>query len=218
MSTSLVASVLRPAPLALQPQGHIVLGKSGRKRKSGRRVNGRLSQAMPEKQARRPIEEQDAMFIARRARERVLGVAKAESGTDQAGWYVGRLLLTGALSEHQYLAARNFAMDYDRYISAMGLPRPPRAVDLNRIGGSPLFVPDEAATRATRDGWDKARAVLTGSTRKLTGPLYAAVYYCVLMDTEMPHFLPALGTALSLLAVHYRIDGPVMRTVVEEAA
>lgn len=159
------------------------------------------------------------MFIARRARERVLGVAKAESGTDQAGWYVGRLLLTGALSEHQYLAARNFAMDYDRYISAMGLPRPPRAVDLNRIGGSPLFVPDGDAIEKTKDRWNEARGALTGSTLKLTGPLYAVTYYCVLMDTEMPHFLPALGTALSLLAVHYRIDGPVDRpAVVEEAA
>src|SRR3954469_1743653 len=94
--------------------------KAGRKRKAGNREpNGKLSRRIDDKQARRSIDEQSAMQVAKEARQRVFGVSAAESGTELAGSICGRLLLQGTISREHYDAAVAFQETYATFLRAI---------------------------------------------------------------------------------------------------
>ena len=74
----------------------------GRKRKPGNREpNGKPSRRIADKQAQRTLEEQDAMHVVKSARQRVHGVAVADSGTELAGSVCGRLFLQKLIERPQ---------------------------------------------------------------------------------------------------------------------
>lgn len=180
---------------------------SGRKRKTGvKRINGRISRRIVDRQAQRSLEQQDAMSVAREARERVFGVDHLHSGTELAGSFVGRLYLAGEVRRHQLDAARTFCTEWVAYSRALGLPSQPRAVDLSgvRTGSVYDITPEQQHAAVAR--WDASVwAVSEANMQCRDGALYAALYYCVLMDQSLTHMVGDMRLGLNALARHYRI-------------
>ena len=180
---------------------------AGRKRKAGvKRINGRISRRESDRQAQRSLEQQDAMSVARSARERVFGVDRVHSGTELAGSFVGRLYLTGEIRRHQLDAARAFCVEWVAYSRALGLPAQPRAVDLSgiRSGSAYEITPEQQRTAVAR--WDASVwAVTEANMQCREGALYPALYYCVLLDQSHTHMVGDMRLGLNALARHYRI-------------
>jgi hypothetical protein len=184
------------------------MGKAGRKKKIGvKRINGRISQRVGDRQMRRASEEQDAMAVAREARERVFGVAIKDSIDPLAETFVGRLYLQRAVTRKQLDAAQQLHKDYVRYARTIGMPAPqPRASAFGQTGsGEPLeFFYEEK--RAACVKWDAVKRIVTDANQiHRTGTLWAAVYYCVLMDQPLMHLVGDMRLALNALARHYVI-------------
>jgi hypothetical protein len=177
----------------------------GRKRKPGKREpNGKPSRRKADKQAMRTLEEQGTMQVARDARRRVHGVSVSDTGTDLAGSVVGRLYLAGGLTVEQISAANILRDVYASFQRAVDSPRPPRAVAIGEASGpSPRDVSEEAAYQA-KSQWKaierllgKVNAVHRGST------IYAACYYVVLSDLDLPHLFPDMRIGLDAIAASY---------------
>lgn len=102
--------------------------------KRSRKFVRRLKNGKPA-DAPRPERAEEARRTATEARQRIYLLSERLSATQEAGSAVGRLRLTGELSEEQYFAANTFeqiAHDYSRAI----LIRPvPSAGDFNRTQG-----------------------------------------------------------------------------------
>src|SRR4051812_34351165 len=108
----------------------------GHKRKPGKREpNGKPSRRNADKQARRTIDEQTAMQVAKEARQRVFGVSEGDSATELAGTVCGRLLLGREITQSQMDAAKAFAETYAIYQRAIDAPRPPKAVEIGAATG-----------------------------------------------------------------------------------
>lgn len=176
-----------------------------RKRKTGKREpNGKLSRRVVDKQARRSIDEQSAMQVAKEARQRVFGVSEADSATDRAGTVCGRLCLTGEITGDQLEAAKAFAATYSAYQRAMNSPRPPKAVEIGGItgGGALNDITPEQHTKALKQ-WDAAKRALVEANMYHHGSIYAACDYLALRDELHLHMLGDLRVGLNALARHY---------------
>jgi len=171
-----------------------------------KRINGRISQRQGDRQAQRSLEQQDAMSVARAARERVFGVDHLHSGTELAGTFVGRLYLNGEVKRHQLDAARAFCVEWVAYSKALGLPSQPRAVDLSGLRAGNAYDITTEQKRAAVARWDASVwAVNEANMQCREGALYAALYYCVLLDQSHAHMIGDMRLGLNALARHYRI-------------
>jgi len=180
--------------------------RGGRKRRIGKReTNGKLSRRIEDKQARRSIDEQSAMQVAKEARQRVFGVSEADSATELAGSVCGRLLLQGSISREQLDAAIAYQETYAAFQRAIDAPAPPRAVNIGGFSsGAPRDMsPDQCEKFKAR--WKAAKSVLTelDIAQRGTSVTYAACDYIVLNDRFLPHLFGDLRLGLNALARHY---------------
>src|SRR5207249_1043175 len=102
-----------------------------------------------------------------------------------------------------------YAEDVDNYRQAMGAPRQPAAVDLNRIAGATASGPDHVAfvLRAKRRYLAMSRAVQDCANQHRGANLFAALHYFVMRDEFHAHMLGDLRLGLNALARHYGMAG-----------
>lgn len=182
------------------------MGKAGRKRKAGKREpSGKLSRRVGDKQARRTIDEQAAMQVGKEARQRVLGVSAADSGTELAGTICGRLLLQGSISREHMDAALAFQQTYAQFQRAMDSPRQPKAVQIGAATGGEAHDMSPAQAKVAIANWKNAKDVLHNVDIEARGTClaYAACDYIVLQDRFLPHMFGDLRLGLNALARHY---------------
>jgi hypothetical protein len=181
--------------------------KAGRKRRAGKREpNGQLSRKAEHIQARRSIDEDSAMSVAKAARVRVHDVAEEHAGTDMAATVIGRLFLKGELEPEQVSAARLIAETYAAYQRAIDSPRPPKAVNIGGASGStPPDVTPEQAMEARRR-WGTVIGILQVANNAHRGSaIYAACDYVVLRDIELSHLFPDMRLGLNAIVRAYRL-------------
>lgn len=169
------------------------MSRAGRKRKIGKREPaGRISRA-----GSKPA---DPTQVARAARER-MGISKTDSGSELPGSAPGRLFLAERITRRQFDAAIIIANRYAAYARAIDAPRPPSAVDLHAVHGRSGASISPAAAAAASAAWEEIRSALVhanGAYREST--LYAAAYYVVVIDRDMPHLTGDLKIALNIVA------------------
>lgn len=186
------------------------MSRSGRKRKIGKREpGGRISRA-----GTKPA---DPTQVARAARER-MGVSKADSGSELPGSAPGRLFLARTITRRQLDAATIIANRYAAYARAIDAPRSPGAVDLHAVHGRGGSVMSPEAAAAANAAWEEVRRALVhanGAYREST--LYAAVYYVVVMDRDMPHLSRDLVIALDIIANLLRLPSEGLTTIPDAA-
>jgi hypothetical protein len=181
------------------------MARGGKKRRTGKREpNGKLSRRIVDKQARRSIDEQSTMQVAKEARQRVFGVSEADSATELAGTVCGRLFLAREITQQQLDAAKAFAETYATYQRAMNSPRPPKAVEIGGItgGGALRDISPEQHVKA-KERWDAAVKVLVEANHYHPGSIYAACDYLALRDELHPHMVGDFRVGMNSLARHY---------------
>lgn len=171
----------------------IVVRRSGRRRKAGQRhPGGKLRQAT---QAER---REDVTSVARKARRRVYGLRMADAGRAEAGDMLGRLFLTGEITEAQHSAGRAYAAVRTDYDKAMGARRLRSATDPGAAAaGTPREAddPDHVAWVARRRrAYDGVRAALQATGDPLAGAVLDAV---VLEERQMWNHVGTLRIALN---------------------
>ena len=191
------------------------MGKRGRRLKPGKREpNGRLSRRAADRTARMldglAREERDALAVGLEARQRVHGVPARNSRDQMAGSYIGRLCISGEISRVQYDAAMQWLADGEDYSRVRRSPRPPGAVDLNRIHGGSTDGEDVAFARRAVERYEAAVAAVQERQLELrnTAVLFAALSHIVGRDLELPHMVGDCREALNALARVYKLSEP----------
>lgn len=185
------------------------MGKRGPKKQEGKReAGGRLSRKPVEKQARDiakvAADEWEAMNTALMARWRVHHVPMEKLRDQMAGSYIGRLCLSGELSQQQYDAAQAYLSDRRDYHMAIDAPKQMGAVDLNAVHGrnhhENIGRSQQAVARfmAAEAAVQNAQNIIG-----LRGNLYAAISLCVVGEVDLHHMVGDLRLALNALAKHY---------------
>ena len=198
------------------------MGKRGPKRLAGKREpNGQLSRVPAMERARRQLQvdrdEWAIMSPVIAARHRLHGVPFLSARDQLAGSVIGRMVMSGELSRAQGDASIKYAEDVDNYRQALGAPRQPAAIDLNRIAGATAAGPDHVAfvLRAKRRYLAMTRAVQEIANQHRGANLFAALHYFVVRDEFHAHMLGDLRLGLNALAHHYGLAGAGAR---QEAA
>lgn len=185
------------------------MGRRGPKKQEGKReAGGRLSRKPIEKQARDAakigVDEWEAMNTALMARLRVHKVPMEKLRDQMAGSYIGRLCLSGELSQQQYDAAQAYLSDRRDYHMAIDAPKQMGAVDLNAVHGrnhhENIGRSQQAVARfmAAEAAVQNAQNIIG-----LRGNLYAAIALCVVADVDLHHMVGDVRLALNALAKHY---------------
>lgn len=177
--------------------------KAGRKRKAGNREPSGRAQRAPV----RTVEE-DAMQVAKEARQRVFGVLEDDCTQPEAGTAVGRLLLKGAISRDHYDAAIAFQETYATFLRAIDAPpSSPKAVNIGGASGpSPPDMSPERAKQA-RERWKEVCWAL--SVANVAFPenvLYLACDRILLRDVDQPELHGDLRLGLNALVRHYGLS------------
>lgn len=192
--------------------GYIYVGKRGPKKNTNvvREGNGRASRKKPDVMAalnrQFDADQRNTMRTAIEARHRVHGTGIELSVDQMAGSFVGRLCLSGQLTERQHEAARTYLSNWQDMSIAINGPRGMGAVNLNATRGESGIENVVFSTEAVAN-WRVVCAVLQAGqdTARNCASLKAALDYCVLRDQDHPHMVPWLRIALDTLADHYRI-------------
>lgn len=190
------------------------VGRRGPKRREGRREpSGRLSRANIEERVRDALDrdERETIAVGIEARVRLFGVPVSHSRDQKAGSFVGRLCLSGELSQAQYDAAQVWLEDRANYLWSIGdiSPKLPGAVNLNTIRGKPTGGENVPAVRRARKRYEEACEAIQKEqdALRLSGHLFGALNYAVERDLALFHMIPDVRLALNALARHYRLDG-----------
>lgn len=152
--------------------------------------------------------ERSAQKTGLEARERVFGLKAKDLLDANAGSFVGRLFITGEISDQQCQAAFEYFRTYEEMQSTLGGPKPAGAVNLNATRGQPLPENVDRAVKA-RAAWEAALGAIQVRQNQLggTASINAALYYCVLRDVTAPHMVGWLREGLNALARHFKIGG-----------
>jgi hypothetical protein len=184
----------------------------GRKRKNGNREpNGQLSRKASEKQARAKaaltLTEKDTLSVARQARQRVFRVSGEDALDPAAATVVGRLYLTKQITMRQYNAAKLYLGDVRDYNIAMSGPKPPNAIDLNRVSnGTSEETPDSIAWKGRVTArYQDLLAVIRKVQQEVRGwsLIQSVVNTIVTDDMELPNHLAELRQGLDALGHYY---------------
>lgn len=185
------------------------MGRRGPRRQEGKReAGGRLSRKPIEKQARDiakvAADEWDAMNTALMARWRVHHVPMEKLRDQMAGSYIGRLCLTGELTQQQYDAAQAYLADRRDYHMAIDAPKQMGAVDLNAVHGRSHHE-NIARSQQAVSRFMAAEAAIQNAQNiiGLHGNLYAAISLCVVGEVDLHHMVGDVRLALNALARHY---------------
>jgi hypothetical protein len=187
----------------------------GRKRKSGKRESdGRLSRDPNEIDKRRreawDRSEKEAAAVGIEARQRLFGLEEEMARDQRAGSFVGRLRMAGVLSQIQYEAAVKWQEGAERYSWAVGsaVGKRPKAIDLNRVHGSPTRTENVALVCGIVAAYRKADNAIREAQLELKGRgnLFGALDALLIRDVELYHLVSDLRCALNALAKLYRFE------------
>lgn len=173
--------------------------RTGRKRSlAARTKSGRLSRAGAKDANHAPI----------MVRMRHHGLTEANARDQKAASFVGRLNLSGAITQQQYDASVEYLRIYGAYKRAIKAP------DALRESGG---ISGDHGDSDSYDRWcktviakyDAAVAAVQRNQDHLRGRanLFAALNYIVERDEEMPHMVSDCKLALSCLAAHFGLMG-----------
>jgi len=185
------------------------MGRRGPKKQAGiREAGGRLSRKPVEKQARDiakvGVDEWEAMNTALMARWRVHKVPMDKLRDQMAGSYIGRLCLSGELTQQQYDAAQAYLADRRDYHMAIDAPKQMGAVDLNAVHGRTHHENVGRSQQAVARFMAAESAIQTAQNIiGLHGNLYAAISLCVVGEVDLHHMVGDVRLALNALARHY---------------
>lgn len=172
--------------------------RGGRPRKAGARYpNGKRTDAEREK---------DILATGLSARQRVLGLSASFARRVEASTVFGRLRLSGAISDHQYLAGEEYHRIVRRYHRAILAKQMTSGGNLDRMGGfdggegdEPDYV--EQCQRDRRAYGDARRELLDAD------PLaQLATDGWILEDKELHGLIGELRIGLNALARLFRVD------------
>lgn len=189
------------------------MGKRGPKpnKTAKRTASGRLSRAkadvMDRVKDRMERDERETLRPGIEARIRVHNVPPEHSRDQRAGCFVGRLCMAKTISPRQYEAAMAFLEDHRNNAIAIRAPRDPSGVDLNRVHGNSVTEENVAFYKRATKRWRDAQAAIQERQNELRGQgaIYAALYTCVIRDTEAHHMVGWLREGLNALAKYYGI-------------
>lgn len=152
------------------------------------------------------VDQRETLRIGVEARHNVHGIGIEESVDQMAGSFVGRMCLSGRLTDRQHEAARSYLVSWHDMSVASNGPRGPGAVNLNATKGAPGAENVDFSIVAMAH-WKDTCAALQRAQDNVgnVASLKAALDYCVIRDQDHPHMLGWLRLALDALADHYRI-------------
>lgn len=173
-----------------------ILGNGGRPRIDGpREPNGRLDRAWRSEESVR-----DARRTATEARQRHYGLTADQASQVEAGTVLGRLRLSGGVSQDQADAAQRYQQIRNRYQLTIGAAPDYREHAPDRESGGEL---DDWVAHV-RAQYDAMVAALTRLCVDLRSPApKAALDVIVLRDHDMPELVGALRLALNALVQHF---------------
>ncbi|MFC3704491.1 hypothetical protein ACFOOL_06960 [Devosia honganensis] len=187
------------------------MARRGPKPKQGaREANGRLSRKKPDIMKRlvgmHDKAEREAMRPGIEARHRHYGLDPRIGKDQMAGSFVGRLAMSGEITQQQYEAAVRYCEVYQEMQATVGGPKPSGAVNLNATRGMPAPENVERSKKALAD-WRAAVAVVQERQNEVRagGALIAALDYCVLRDESHTHMVGWMREGLNALARHFKI-------------
>jgi hypothetical protein len=175
------------------------MGK-GRKRKPGKREpNGRVARG-PD---RRVSAEQDVMSVAVGYRTGVLGVKAAHSLDQKAATLIGRLQLSGAVSEAQWQAGEDWLMLLNAMYAATNAPRGFKSAGASSV--SPLNEEEESRRyRALKERFDAANAAVEDRAPVAERiERFKALRAFLVDQIDNPKMRGTLRMALNALAHHF---------------
>lgn len=189
------------------------MAKPGRKRKTGvkREPNGKISRRKADVTERFAREldqaERDMLRPGLEARVKIHGVKPEDSRSQMAGSFVGRLCISGELSQAQYEAAMTFLEDQRNNAIAIQAPRDMAGIDLNRVQGGSVSLESVDFYKRATTRWRNAVAAIQDRQNELRGQgaIYAALETCVLRDAQAVHMVGWLREGLNALVRHYGI-------------
>lgn len=177
------------------------MARAGRKRKSiAREANGRAQRA-PKLSA-----EQEAMSVAVRYRQEVLGVSPKDAMDQKAATLLGRLCLQGVISSAQWQAGE----DWHKLLSTMsGMVNAPRGFKTPTAGGGALS--DDEATRRyqeTKRRFDAANSAIEDHAPAEECRARFHAMRCIIVDeVDQAQMHGTLRTALNGLVKHFGLEG-----------
>jgi len=176
------------------------MGKAGRKRRSGKREpNGRIERG-PD---RRISAEQDAMSVAIGYRQAVLGVKPAHALDQKAGTLIGRLCLSGAISEAQWQAGEDW---HDLMEAMYAAAHAPRGFKTPGIGTGSIPDEDEEARRyqSLKAAFNAANLAVEDRAPVVERiERFKALRMFIVDQVDQPSMHGTLRTALNPLAQHF---------------
>lgn len=179
-----------------------------------REPNGRRSRAASAIQDWQKQQEAQTAAMARiviapviEARARVYCMPATECERSEAGYALGRMMISGWITEAQHDAGKRMAEDYERYYRLTGVQSPtPRAMDMFRVAGE-SGDPDPDAARKAANKFMELEGVL-GRADLAGRPVTTITKRVCLEDRDegMAHTysLSLLRRGLDALVVHYR--------------
>lgn len=178
------------------------MARAGRKRKSvAREPNGK-----PQREGRVSAE-QDAMSVAIKYRQSVLGVSAKDVMDQKAATLLGRLCLQGAISNAQWQAGE----DWHKLADTMSqLTNAPRGFKTAAAAGAGVMTDDEAARRweALKDRFDAANAAIEDHAPvEERRARFIAMRTIIVDQIDQPQMHGALRTALNGLVKHFGLEG-----------
>lgn len=187
------------------------MGRRGPKRQEGARdKRGKLSRRKADVTTRLSgnldKSERETLRIGVEARQRLYGFSADVLRDSKCETFVGRLRLSGELTERQWQAAENFHRDYRRMCVARDVPKQMGAVDLNRVHGIGTEEDPDKSVAASA-AWANVMAAVQVRQNELRGQgaLISSLWECIINDRQFPHMVEWLRQALTALADHYRL-------------
>ncbi len=155
--------------------------------------SGRISRAA---NANDPNEAPDK--LAKEVRMRMHGLRKEDAALPEAGTVIGRLRLSGEISETQYDALDRYAKLADRYMTVMQVPD-----SLRKRGAGGAYDPDEETDASIRSAWADVTRSIHDAQRYCNGNLFAALQFLVLREEWHAHMVGDVRLAANALVRHY---------------
>lgn len=184
--------------------------RRGPKAQSGKReANGRLSRRkadiMDRVSSTMEKEEREILRPGIEARVRVHGVAPEVSRDQRAGSFIGRLCMSGEITQRQYEAALIYLEDRRNYLMAIRAPRDPSGVDLNRVQGNSTGQENVSFARRSFARWQEVSTCVQARENELrgVGAMIRAFDTCMVRDIDAHHLVGWLREGLNALAKHY---------------
>lgn len=178
----------------------------GRKRKNGaREPNGQPQRAYTHQQ------EADNLCVVIEARQRHLGVSKAQATDPDWGHTLGVLRLKGIIDQRQMSAGNNYMDEFFRYCRLKGFPpRNPKVASYAQMiaGMASGHIPDDETVKTAEQRLKDAQAAVIGSLGLLPSiPAFSALERFAINQEHWGQCTPAhsgpLKECLNALAKHY---------------